>query len=108
MPTWPQYSTPVGMPFNGPPYLSDDEIDLIVRWVDEGARDAQGSPSPVPAGAKLRVHGRLSGHWSVDGLQLQPAARLRVDKSPVAGDYVEVRGRVLGDGTVEAERIRRR
>lgn len=96
------------MPFDGPPYLSDDEIDLIVRWVDEGARDAQANPSPLPVGATLRVHGRLSGRWAVDGLQLQPAARLRVDKSPVSGDYVEVRGRVLSDGTVEAERIRRR
>jgi mono/diheme cytochrome c family protein len=96
------------MPFDGPPYLSDEEIDLIVRWVDEGARDAQGNPSPLPVGAKLRVHGRLSGRWAVDDLQLQPAARLRIDKSPVSGDYVEVRGRVMSDGTVEAERIRRR
>lgn len=96
------------MPFDGPPYLSDEEIDLIVSWVDEGAHDAQGNPSPVPVGAKLRVHGRLSGRWAVDDLPLQPAARLRVDKSPVSGDYVEVRGRVLSDGTVEAERIRRR
>lgn len=96
------------MPFDGPPYLSDEEIDLIVRWVDEGARDAQGNPSAVPVGAKVRLHGRLSGRWAVDDLQLQPAVRLRVDKSPVSGDYVEVRGRVSSDGAVEAERIRRR
>lgn len=96
------------MPFDGPPYLSDEEIDLIARWVDEGARDAQGTPSPVPVGAKLRVHGRLSGRWAVDDLNLRPAARLRVDKSPASGDYVEVRGRVMSDGTIEAERIRRR
>ena len=96
------------MPFDGPPYLSDEEIGLIVRWIDDGARDAQGDPFPVPAGAKVRLHGRLSGHLALDDLQLQPAAHLRLDKSPVTGDYVEVRGRVTSDGAIAAERIRRR
>jgi hypothetical protein len=27
------------MPLNGPPYLSDDEIQLIRDWIAEGARD---------------------------------------------------------------------
>ncbi len=96
------------MPFDGPPYLSAGEIDLIMRWIDGGARDAEGKPAPVPVGARVRLHGQLTGRWAVDDLPLQQAGRLRVDKSPGIGDYVEVRGQVLPDGAIAAERIRRR
>ncbi len=40
------------MPFDGPPYLDKDEIRLIEDWIAQGARNANGVKSPIPAGAK--------------------------------------------------------
>jgi hypothetical protein len=42
------------MSFDGPPYLSDDEIRLIGDWIAAGAPDDAGSWAPVPAGAGVR------------------------------------------------------
>jgi uncharacterized membrane protein len=67
------------MPFDGPPFLSEDEIRLIERWIAQGARDAAGRPTPVPAGARVRFRG---------------------DE--------EVRGTLAPDGNVRVERVRRR
>lgn len=96
------------MPFDGPPYLSSAEIDLVERWIADGARDAVGKPVAIPVGAKLRLHGTLSSKWQLDGLDLIVGARTRFDKSPEPGDYVQVRGRLAGDAKVNAKRIRRR
>jgi mono/diheme cytochrome c family protein len=96
------------MPYDGPPFLDDREIALIVAWVEQGARDAQGRPAAMPRGAKLRLHGTLGGNWRLDGLALKVNAATRLDHSPQAGDYVQVRGRLLHDGSVLAERIRPR
>jgi mono/diheme cytochrome c family protein len=96
------------MPFDGPPYLADDDVALIVEWVRQGARDAEGRPAPLPVGAEVRLHGSLDGRWTLDGLSLATSRDLRLDKSPSPGDYVEVRGRVGRDGTIVAERIRGR
>lgn len=96
------------MPFDGPPYLDEEELALVESWIRDGARDGNGVAAPVPVGARLRLHGTLTGRWQLDGLSLRPDAGVRVDKSPGAGDYVEVRGRVAGDGGVEVERLRRR
>lgn len=38
------------MPYDGPPWLSDDELERIVAWVADGARAADGTPAEVPAG----------------------------------------------------------
>jgi hypothetical protein len=38
------------MPFDGPPYLSDDEIRLIGAWIAAGTPDDAGSRAPAPAG----------------------------------------------------------
>jgi mono/diheme cytochrome c family protein len=45
------------MPFDGPPYLSDGEIRLVEQWIGQGARDAEGRPSPIPIGARVRFRG---------------------------------------------------
>lgn len=96
------------MPFDGPPFLTGSEIRLISDWIAQGARDAEGRPASVPAGAKVRLHGRLEAGWRLDGLALQVDAGTRLDKGPRSGDYVEVRGTIEADGGVTAERIRTR
>lgn len=96
------------MPFDGPPYLSEEEIALITAWVEQGARGSDGQRAAVPAGAAVRLHGTLGADGRLDELVLAPAAAVRRDKNPGAGDYVELRGRVQPDGSVAPQRIRRR
>jgi len=96
------------MPFDGPPYLDDDDVELIVEWIRQGARNAKGEPAPVPAGAWVRLHGTLGEGWRLDGLPLKLTDDVRLDDLPRPGDYVEVRGHVRHDGSITAERIRRR
>ncbi|BAN47474.1 c-type cytochrome domain-containing protein [Metapseudomonas resinovorans] len=96
------------MPYDGPPFLSDEEIQLIVDWIDQGARDADGQPAPSPVGSRVRLQGVLGEGWTLDSLQLVVGPETRIDKSPGVGDYVEVRGRWGQDGRVLVERIRRR
>ena len=96
------------MPFDGPPWLSAEEIDLLERWVAAGARDANGQPQAVPVGARVRLHGRLGVDGRLDGLPLLSAGRMRVDKAPQPGDTVEVRGSLDANGQVLVERLRRR
>lgn len=95
------------MPFDGPPYLTGDEIRLISDWIAEGARDSEGNPAASATGAEVRLHGRLESGWRLDGLLLEVDSGTRLDKSPRPGDYVEVRGTVVRDG-VRADRIRPR
>ena len=66
------------MPHDGPPFFDDEDIALIVAWVQQGARDAQGIPAVLPAGSKVRLHGTLEPNWTLDGLplQLSPATRI--------------------------------
>ncbi|NMG73619.1 c-type cytochrome domain-containing protein [Aromatoleum diolicum] len=96
------------MPFDGPPYLTSDEIRLIEDWIAQGARDTAGRVAAVPAGASVRLHGTLGQGSQLDGLDLAIGRRTRVDKAPAPGDYVEVRGRLDEAGKVEVERLRRR
>ena len=63
------------MPLDGPPYLDDAQIDLIEQWVAQGARDADGSPSRVPAGARVRFRGAEE----IRGV-VQPDASIRVTR----------------------------
>lgn len=95
------------MPFDGPPWLGDDEIALITEWVRQGARDAEGRPAPVPVGAEVRLHGTLQGPWQLDDLALVPSPSRR-DRSPGAGGYAEVRGSVQADGGIVPHRVRGR
>lgn len=96
------------MPFDGPPYLSDNEIDLIERWIADGARDSTGTPAPMPAGSRVRLQGRLASPNKLDDLPLVITRSTRLDKAPGPGDYVEVRGRLDANGRVIVERMRRR
>jgi mono/diheme cytochrome c family protein len=96
------------MPFDGPPFLTDDEIDLIAQWIADGARDSAGSPAPVPIGSRVRLHGRLASANRLDDLSLVITRSTRLDKSPRPGDYVEVRGTLGTGGEVIVERMRPR
>lgn len=96
------------MPYDGPPFLDEAEIALIVDWVNQGARDARGNPAKFPAGAKVRLHGRLGPNWQLDSLPLKINAATRLEHSPRIGDYVQVRGRLMSDGALTIERIRPR
>ncbi len=96
------------MPFDGPPYLEEAEIELITDWVEQGARDADGTKATVPVGARVRLEGRLTGKWALDGLPLIVDGATRLKKDPAVGDHVEVRGVVQGDGGIRATRIRHR
>src|SRR5512134_1456903 len=95
------------MPFDGPPWLSEEDTRLIEDWIRRGARGADGKAAPVPAGAAVRFEGILTARWAVDGTPLA-AEGARIDKSPRVGERVEVRGVVQQDGSVRATRIRRR
>jgi hypothetical protein len=96
------------MPFDGPPYLTDDEMRLVEEWITQGARSAAGVAAAVPAGAALCLHGTLRSRWQLDGLPLAVETGTRIDNAPAPGDYVEVRGRLGKAGVVEVERLRRR
>ena len=96
------------MPFDGPPYLSDNEVALVTDWVDQGARNSEGQRAGVPAGASVRLHGTLGADGRLDDLALASGTRVRRDGKAGAGDYVELRGRVQPDGSVQPLRIRRR
>ena len=96
------------MPFDGPPYLDREETKLIEDWIAQGARNADGVPSPAPTGAAVRLHGTLSAGGQLDGLDLILGARSRVDKNPAPGAYVQVRGRLDPAGRVVVDRLRPR
>ena len=96
------------MPFDGPPWLDDADIALIERWIAGGARSTDGTPAPLPVGARLRFEGRLTGQWAVDGQPFRVDGGTRIDKRPRVGDQVELRARIGTDGSIEATRLRRR
>ena len=96
------------MPFDGPPFLTDDEIALIEQWIVDGARDSAGFPAPIPLGSRVRLHGKLVSSNRLDELPLVIAPSTRLDKSPSPGDYVEVRGTLDADGRVIVDRMRPR
>jgi len=96
------------MPFDGPPWLADDDIDLIRRWIEGGAVDDRGAPAPVPAGARIRLRGILTAADAIDGARFVIGSGTRIDKSPRVGAQAELRAVVASDGRVMAERLRAR
>ncbi|MFN0157375.1 MAG: c-type cytochrome domain-containing protein [Bacteroidota bacterium] len=96
------------MPFDGPPYLTIEEISLVERWVSQGAMDGAGAKAEIPLGRKVRLRGRLVGPALLDGLEFEMRDGVETKKGIAIGDYVEVRGRVTIGGGIEAERIRER
>lgn len=96
------------MPFDGPPFLDDEQIRLIVDWIEQGAKDDEGVAAPVPVGARVRLEGILTDRWALDGMALTMTGSTRVDDDPRIGDRVEVRGTVAADGSVTVTRLRGR
>ena len=96
------------MPFDGPPYLTDQEIRVITDWVAQEAPDTAGRKAPIPTGARVRLQGRLTGRWSLDGLPLDVGAGTRIKKRVGIGSYVRVRGSVGRDGRIQVSRIEAR
>lgn len=96
------------MPYDGPPFLTAEEIALIEQWIADGARDSTGTPVPLPIGSRVRLHGQLKSPTRLDDLDLVITRSTRIDKSPRPGDYVEVRGTIDADGRVVVDRMRSR
>ena len=96
------------MPFDGPPWLPDDDIRLIADWIDQGAPDAAGVVAPLPVGAEIRLRGVLTAPDAIDGARFVIDGGTRIDDAPRIGGQAEVRGVVLADGSVRATRLRAR
>jgi mono/diheme cytochrome c family protein len=96
------------MPFDGPPYLSESEIEIIEQWIRDGARDTSGNPAPAATGQRIRLHGTLDSAGRLDGLELIFSTETRRDDRTGAGDYVRIRGKIDEAGYVVVERIQER
>ena len=95
------------MPLDGPPFLSPEQIDLIRRWIEGGALDAEGNVAPIPVGEEIRFRGILTAEWEIDGLPFELGGA-RIDKDPAVGGEVELRGLVQEDGSILETRLRAR
>jgi mono/diheme cytochrome c family protein len=96
------------MPFDGPPWLPDEDIRLIRDWIAQGAPNAEGVAAPIPVGASVRLRGILTDDTEIDGARFTVDAKTRVDDRPGVGDEAEMRGLVQPDGSVRADRLRDR
>lgn len=96
------------MPFDGPPWLSEDEVALLRAWIDGGARSADGAPAPVPVGGLVRIRGVVTGTNEIDGVTFVVTGNTRVEDALRPGDGAEMRGVVSADGALLALRLRRR
>lgn len=96
------------MPFDGPPWLTEEEIALLRDWIAQGARGADGTPAPVPVGRHLRMRGILTAPGAVDGAAFVANGATRKKDIPAVGGRVELRGRVAPDGGIIAEELRGR
>jgi mono/diheme cytochrome c family protein len=96
------------MPFDGPPWLDEEDLQLLRQWVQQGACNAAGEPMPIPQGRKVRFRGRMTGPSAVDGAEFILGDEARVDKDPRVGDQIELRGVVDEAGNVRANRLRKR
>lgn len=69
------------MPLGGP-YLAEEEIERLFRWIEAGAQDAAGQPAPRPVGREIRLGGMLTARWELDGLPPLVTANTRLDDDP--------------------------
>jgi mono/diheme cytochrome c family protein len=96
------------MPFDGPPWLTPEQIMLLRDWIAGGAMDAEGNPAPVPVGAQVRYRGTMTGPNEIDGIPFTITGATRIDDRPGVGQQAEVRGAVAADGSIVATRWRDR
>ena len=96
------------MPYDGPPWLSEEEIRLISDWIAQGARDENGQPAPIPEGKRVRWRGILTSENSIDGAEFRITPSTRIDDRPRIGAQAEMRGMVAADGSILATRLRDR
>lgn len=96
------------MPFDGPPWLTETQIDVIRTWIGEGAVDDAGNRAPIPVGAELRLRGRMTGPSEIDGAVFSTTSQTRVEDRLSIGMEAEMRGIVSVEGTVSATRLRAR
>jgi mono/diheme cytochrome c family protein len=96
------------MPFDGPPWLADEDITMIATWIAQGARNPEGVVAPIPVGRELRLRGTMTGKNEIDGARFEVTGRTRIDDRPRIGGEAEMRGVVMGDGSVRATRLRDR
>lgn len=96
------------MPFDGPPYLVQAEIDLIRDWIDGGARDNSGEVSAARVGGEFRVEGILTAERMLDGGAFVITDGTRVEDGFQIGKRYELRAIIDPDGVVQATRLRER
>ena len=96
------------MPFDGPPWLSDEDAALIRDWIESGALSDDGVMAPMPVGGRVRLRGRMTGPQEIDGAAFLITGATRVDERPPVGAEAEVRARITVDGSLVAERLRER
>ncbi len=96
------------MPFDGPPWLTEAQIDLIRTWIEEGAVDDEGNRAPIPTGAEIRLRGLVTGPSEIDGAAFTVTPQTRVEDRLANGMEAEMRGIVAVDGTIVATRLRAR
>lgn len=96
------------MPFDGPPWLSDDDIALLSDWIAGGALSSDAVAAPLPVGGQVRLRGVMTAVDEIDGVPFRVTEQTRIDDRPVQGDLFEVRARIAADGHLIAERLRAR
>lgn len=96
------------MPFDGPPWLAEEDIALLRDWIDGGALSDDGTAAPIPAGGQVRIRGTMTGPSQIDGADFVIDGSTRIDDRPAEGQNAEVRGHIAPDGTIRAERLRSR
>lgn len=95
------------MPFDGPPWLSKEQTDMVVRWIQEGAHNANGQAAPVPYGKRVKLRGQLQSRWQIDGAPFKVTSRTEL-RNIAIGSIAELRARIDSDGSLIAERLRGR
>lgn len=96
------------MPFDGPPWLSAEDVALIRDWIDGGALSDGAEAAPIPVGGRVRLRGVMTAPREIDGAPFIVTGQTRVDDQPPVGAQAEVRARVTADGALAAERLRDR
>ena len=94
------------MPLDGPPWLSDEETQLLRDWIDGGARSENGTPAALPVGARVRMRGVLTGRHEIDGATFVVTGGTRIEDAPSIGGRAEVRGHISANGEIIADRFR--